>query len=483
MAAEEDKKFNSVLGGFLVNDLHAHAGHLHCPGSDVLAAYHERSLLPEEMNSCKEHIVGCARCQAVLSELEATDSISLQVCEKEEPVLAAATGMVEPSSARRQAPVTSPKKSRIASISRGVRWQWLAPAGALAAGLLVWIAWHENQPPRLNSLSEIKTAKVEPLSTAPPQPSATRQGPTSPSLDRIGQDQLAGASKAQGAIGGFASAEKSPLAENLKQLKKSDARARSALAEPPRKGAGTREDVSRDSSMAADRVQNQPAQEPKAGVVGAMAETVEVQPSAANAQMQAQQTQQNQPSQRNQLNAQKLPGPLEQAQRPQKKAKTESPALAYRAETVPPPAPPTPAPTPAAGFNEVGSLQIAGAASPHLIPSPGRKTLWRADHAGMIEFSNDGGASWSRQTSNVFVDLTGGSAPSDKVCWIVGRSGIILLTTDAGSHWTTLHSPLDEDLGGVRATDALHATIWNLGNTRTFETSDGGRTWNPIANP
>src|SRR5690242_13634531 len=49
-----------------------------CPGSETLAAYHERSLLPEEMNSWKEHIVGCSNCQAILSHLEATDEIPLQ---------------------------------------------------------------------------------------------------------------------------------------------------------------------------------------------------------------------------------------------------------------------------------------------------------------------------------------------------------------------------------------------------------------------
>jgi len=38
-----------------------------CPGPETLAAYHERSLFPEEMNSWKEHIVGCASCQTILS--------------------------------------------------------------------------------------------------------------------------------------------------------------------------------------------------------------------------------------------------------------------------------------------------------------------------------------------------------------------------------------------------------------------------------
>ena len=123
---------------------------------------------------------------------------------------------------------------------------------------------------------------------------------------------------------------------------------------------------------------------------------------------------------------------------------------------------------------------MASVASPYVISAPGNKTLWRVGHIGMIEFSSDGRASWSRQISNVLVDLTAGSAPSDKICWVVGQAGTILLTTDGGSHWTTIHSPLSENLGGVRASDALHATIWNLANTKVFETSDGGVTWKPL---
>jgi hypothetical protein len=348
-----------------------------------------------------------------------------------------------------------------------VRWQWLAPAGALAAGLLVWVAWHENQPPQVKAPTEITTARVEQPAT--PQPSTTPQAPASTSAEQSRSDQLASLPKDQGAIGGAAPAKIAPEAKNLK-LEKSDSRARVASPKlPADKEAGAREEVPRDL-LAANPAQNQPAQEAQTRVAGAMAETVEVQTSAANAQMQTQQ---------DRLNAQKLPGasPLGQAQQAPNKAKAESPALAYRAAATPAPAPPAPA----AAFNGSGSLHTAAAISQHLISAPGRKTLWRAGHAGLIEFSSDDGTSWSRQTSNVLVDLTAGSAPSDKVCWIVGRAGTILLTVDGGSHWTTLHSPLEEDLGGVRANDAVHGFIWNLGNTKVFETSDGGLTWKPAA--
>src|SRR5262250_2556063 len=138
MAAEEDKKFDAVLGGFLANDLRGLAERLHCPEPDVLAAYHERSLLPEEMNSWKEHIVGCAHCQAILSELEATDSIPLGATEKEELLeLQAAGAAVDGAGDRARSFVTSSQKPRVSQISLGVRWRWLAPVGALAAGLLI----------------------------------------------------------------------------------------------------------------------------------------------------------------------------------------------------------------------------------------------------------------------------------------------------------------------------------------------------------
>jgi photosystem II stability/assembly factor-like uncharacterized protein len=128
-------------------------------------------------------------------------------------------------------------------------------------------------------------------------------------------------------------------------------------------------------------------------------------------------------------------------------------------------------------------MAVVTVSNPRLIAVPGSNVMWRAGRAGLVEFSRDGGASWSRQTSGVLADLLTGSAPSDKVCWIVGRVGAILLTADGGAHWTLISSPLSEDLGGIRATDAQHATIWNARHTRSFETRDGGLTWKPVPNP
>src|SRR5690348_9821473 len=327
MAAEEDKKFDAVLGGFFVNDLRVRAAYLHCPESDVLAAYHERSLLPEEMNSWKEHIVGCARCQAILSELEATDSIPLQASQKEEVLAKATQPVFVASQEQNAAAVKVPGKSRITGIARGVRWQWLAPAGALAAGLLVWVAWHEGQPPQLKVPAETKMARAETPSASASQPSATRQAPASPALD-----QTLIVSKDQVSAGGPAPATKALPRDNLKQFEKFDSRARTAPTKPlAEKEAGAREETRRDSTLASNRSQNQPA-DAKAGVAGAVSETVEVQAPAANAQMQNQ-------NQLNQVNAQSAGGPTppSQAQGAAKKAKSESSTRAYLSAPAAPP--------------------------------------------------------------------------------------------------------------------------------------------------
>ena len=128
-------------------------------------------------------------------------------------------------------------------------------------------------------------------------------------------------------------------------------------------------------------------------------------------------------------------------------------------------------------------MEVSNLPNPHLIAVSGTGYLWRAGRAGAIDFSSDNGASWARQISGVASDLTAGSAPSAQICWMVGHAGTIVLTTDGGAHWSILHSPIAEDWGGIRASDTVHATIWNLPRTKSFETSDGGSTWKRVPTP
>jgi hypothetical protein len=417
-----------------------------CADADILAAYHERSLLPVEMNSWKEHIVGCAHCQELLAHLEATDDIPLPATEAAAAVFAG----------REAQPVAAahPVPARVSRPSIGTRWRWLAPAGAVAAGLLVWITIHENHSPRSSSSKEIKMAKnQEPPATAPPlaravPPADLREQfppPKSPSVT----DEIASSNRTLGA-------------ESLKQRQVAAYAAKPKLPEPSAdKEYGLRKDAMRDSSADLLLSQNQADLDAKTAA-GAMQPRAEAQSQAANVQSQNQSI----------TNTSKVPGPAPLGQVETSKKMKVSPA--------PPPAPASGA----AG----GVLPSVGAASemvmvvsdPTWITAPGSSAIWRAEHAGLIEFSQDGGHSWSRQPSGVLVDLLTGTAPSDKVCWIVGRVGAILLTTDGGAHWKLIPSPLKEDLGGIHATDALHATVWNARGTKSFTTSDGGLTWERV---
>jgi hypothetical protein len=116
------------------------------------------------------------------------------------------------------------------------------------------------------------------------------------------------------------------------------------------------------------------------------------------------------------------------------------------------------------------------------IPAPDGKKIWSLGPSGQILFSKDGGHSWLPQASGVSANLTGGSAPTDRVCWIAGAAGTLLLTKDGGKHWEVVATPIAGDLGGVRATDAKHASIWDLPHRVAYETADGGATWKQSAN-
>jgi hypothetical protein len=435
-----------------------------CLDLETLAAYHERSLLAEEMNFCKEHIVGCAQCQAILTQLEVSDAIPLhaelqeETHASQETIPAAATGK-RPSAVSAQVLI----KTRASRFSTGVRWKWFAPAGAIAAGLLVWIALHENQPLTLHNANEIKVAtRQEPVSPPTSTPPAVAQGSPSPSAKNA-------PARSQSAADEIASLnERAKLGAADQRLGKQEYQVRVL---PPKtmadKDTAARKDATRDTSSDSLTAAVQADLDAKSATIdGREKAELQLKEQAANAQIQNQNA--------NTMPKAPGPGPLGQAENKKKLMKSAPPA-------------PAPAPGEAVGgvsaYNGAASMERVMISNPRLISPPGSGVIWRAGRAGLLEFSSDSGASWSRQTSGVLVDLVTGMALSDKVCWIVGRVGAILLTTDGGAHWQLIHSPLSEDLGGVRASDALHATIWNARNTKSFETSDGGLTWKRVPNP
>jgi len=351
---------------------------------------------------------------------------------------------------------------------KGARWQWLAPAGALAAGLLVWIALHENRFLARPSPNEVHVATSQaPAATTPPVTSAA---------EGVSPTAKAAPPKPQSAADEFTAANSRHASDAAKPDRKREYMAQASPSQSLTDKEGRlRKDAERRSSDDLRRAEEQLDQDAKV-VAGRRQESAEaqLQTQAANTQLQNQSN----------ANSQKLPGPAALGQTEAKKMRAASAA----------PAPPPPPPQSSVAGGAVGgvasnydsavSLEAARAISnPRLIAPPSSTFLWRAGRGGLIELSKDSGSSWLRQASGVLSDLLTGSAPSDQVCWIVGRGGAILLTTDGGAHWKSIHSPLTEDLGGVRATDALHAAIWNARATRSFQTSDGGLTWTPVPTP
>jgi hypothetical protein len=476
---ERDRIFDKALARHLgansptQDSANSRAGE--CPGPETLAAYHERSLLPEEMNSWKEHIVGCANCQTVLAHLEATDEIPLRAAEEEkvlaqrEPELVASAA----SQSRPATPATLSKQSRRTRLLRGARWQWLAPAGALAAGLLVWIALHENRSLPIPALSkdENKVAQNRmpsaPLPSVPTAtPPASSFGKPSPALTRP-----------QSPVGEYAVSNGRAATDAARQGRalSDEAHTRSAKSLGD-KELSARKDGARDASVDQLTADNKGDLDAKS-LPEALRKREETQSQAEKLQAQLAQSQNAQNQNQYNYAPQKVGGPS-----PLNQAETLKKAKGATASAAPPP------PLPSGGvggavssYNSSASLEVARVMSnPRLISPPGSSIVWRAGRSGLIELSKDGGSSWSRQTSGVLVDLLTGFAPSDKVCWIVGRVGAILLTADGGAHWTLISSPLSEDLGGIRAVDALHATIWNARATKSFQTNDGGLTWTPV---
>src|SRR3984893_18325456 len=119
-----------------------------CADTEALAAYHEGALPPEQRSLWKTHIQDCPRCQEILAQLQATDAIPLDLTHNTEKQRAVGV------------PVLKPRTPSL--------WRWAAPAGALAAGLLVWVTVHENKPIQI---SEVRKQASSAPQTVAPKPS------------------------------------------------------------------------------------------------------------------------------------------------------------------------------------------------------------------------------------------------------------------------------------------------------------------------
>jgi len=453
MALEDrDAKFEKALAGHLRDATQREA----CPDAELLAAYHERTMTLGELNSWKQHISGCARCQEVLAQLEATEEIPLDLVERQRTH--------EPQRAAAGAQAIDAKKDSGPRRAAQPRFylRWVVPAGAIAAGLLLWVAAHERKIPENSVIPPVQVAENPPEPRAVPLEGA----PAQPS--RVGnQDQW--------------------LAEPAAPA------ARKKVMEPikPGKIAAAAPSI-RAPSIAGERARNQGAYQPEAQAKEQIAaqggERQENNLRAADQKEIALDTVLEQKKLEMasgaapappQPSADKIAAAGAPAPEEARKDKAARAAAATASETV---ELNSQAAAVRSAYSGKPAVLLKAAQGARLIFAPDGKSAWRLGNAGVIEYSPNGGKKWTSQSSGVTTDLVAGSAPSKDVCWLVGRAGTILLTTDGGASWKQLASPINDDLGGIHASDALHAVIWDAHNARSYDTMDGGVTWRGAPN-
>lgn len=458
-----------------------------CADAETLAAYHERLLAPDELNSRKEHIAGCSRCQEILAQLEATDEIPLGASGESpadsnvlvmQPAQAAPALRTDASLSARSTKMPAAAWVPPRRVS-GATWRWAVPAGALAAGLLIWIVSRENhlQESVLHPSSQVEVAENR-RTAATPQSAATddvaSQSAQSQSSSKSADTRQQNAPAAK--IVGRVTQEPTQRAKERdfdQDQKASSAALAKAPSLPkaamPQEGYRTRSDAGSGSgqqplSALADDTKRPGdfKQQDVQGIAGgdkldkaAGAAGGVIHPAAAPA----------------------APAPGAYARRDSgKKERAESKdkaAAAAQTETV------TVNSEPAAML-DTNTVSLVVSGGPRFLPVPGTQVIWKIDDDGRVRRSSDLGDTWQLQDVGVNATLLSGTAPSEKVCWLVGTFGTVLLTTDSGAHWARHTLPVSAPADRITAFDAQHAVVTLRASNTQFETFDGGQTWSLV---
>jgi hypothetical protein len=458
-----------------------------CPDPETLAAYHDGSLSLEERNLWKNHVLSCDSCQLVLAHLATPLDISVGQDVKENVLVAqqrAASAVASPAPGARPSPIHS------------LRWLWLVPAGAIAAALVAWVSLQERKPLSVTPSSPVEIAENrQPAATAP-----SEKPVLSDSMERKRKDQPAAPPARRAMEADLASRDsdlkksqnerlqnQQPASQNapapthgpsLSQQKQEQQINRIAAG---RAGAADQKKLDATSSL------NETGRNTRAVAGGALASPSPVPqppppPSSEPGFVAGGSIPPPSPAKAAPAQPAPVPSSISQSGAAPKPGAAAADSISAASESVEvSSAPQAFAKTKS---QERGMMRAAALQNPHVFGAPDGKQLWRIGPAGSLEHSKDEGLNWLQQISGVYTDLLAGSAPSAKVCWIVGNAGTILRTTDGGTHWTKLDSPVTNDLTGVRADDAKHAWIWfvpdqQTGLVKTYQTSDGGRTWSP----
>jgi hypothetical protein len=456
-----------------------------CPDAEMIAAYHERALQPDEIAQWESHFAECSRCRKILLVLAA--SVDAPLAEKEVAhlgqrvrTLLGARGESVAVAAAHPPRAASPRTAEPARPNRlDWRVRWLAPAFGVAAALAVWFAmrppWRttdqnpsgtlvaqvaKNEPPQNAELKDSERfSKVAPQKKSEADAltrkdeAVSRVPSTNPAPESLLRNRAAGSN----AIGGIAPSS-SLTADALQNLRKEKNESKGGFAGTP--GPPSPRVAPSTPAPAPPQAQAQLA-EPRRSVTevpGSAAQTVVVTGEAA-----------------------------EVTTRPSAKPAApagDKQAVVEQAETARETGARAAANLPVAGrdFKALSKLDST-AESAALIRTTSGSTSWRVGKGGRIERSADAGRTWILQASPLQEDWLAGTATSDTICWIVGRNGAIARTTD-GERWEKIvPPPLAADLSGklpdwitITTAGAQIATI-TASDQRRYATQDGGKSW------
>jgi len=492
-AEDRDRLFEKALARHLRGGVGDDSA---CPDAETLAAYHDGSLSAEEMSAARKHFAWCARCQEILAQLAATQSVSESRNQEDQLVAVGAVARAKNAEVSREASTPavatrSPKEteSKVTHFPSKKKWlqRWAAPAGAIAAGLLLYLSFRDLRSParRAEPYSQIAENREDNArardSHAPPAapqklPRDVPQTPptVAPKLD---DDHPADRASRQQA------AQPAPgvLLDELKRLRgeaesKDSKEEKKSVAPPPSPApmAGANANVAQSGGRASAVEDGKSRGKAKTGV-------------AADKSVVAGAMQKERDAEQNQSYQGQASG-----------AATGAPTSSPSSPPPPPPASSSQQVTVTAAAPESSnetvevsplnkkatnlpmlSRNVSDLAllPPRMVVASNGKSIWRFGEHGTIAHSSDGGKTWKSQEMPVTANLTSGSAPARNICWIAGAAGTLLRTTDGGKHWQLIITPIAGDLGGVLASDGKHATIWDVTRQATYQTSDGGKTW------
>ena len=426
------------------------AGAGDCPDAEVIAAYHERALQPEEIAQWEGHFAGCSRCRKILAVLAA--SIDAPLVETEVARLGELVAATRPASA------AAPHKAKlIESHQFDWRARWLAPALGVAAVLAIWLAIRPPWRAPAQGPSGTLVAQA-PKSDAPLEREKDLQ-----SSNPISGMESKKAREAPAAVSNNVPPAKTSAANPPPEPPETNRMAESKSLDELKAKAPAPETRSSNEKEAASEV---------AGAASGAPSTVAARPPAAAVpQLQA-------------ANGE-APGPAGGAgAMSNAPARDEQVVGGIAGVGVARAARPAPEiPVNGRSMQAFSLAQGAAKVGELMIPSPLGKIIWRVGAGGKIERSADAGRTWIIQASPSSQDWLAGAATSDTVCWLVGRNGSIVRTTD-GEHWTEIISPVAArgapgqfpDWTSVTANSALVAIVTSSANQR-YGTVDGGITW------